>query len=429
MAANEILLRNVRIPVRFVFSFLLAIVLIGALELSEWVVLVFGLPVPWFDKNLPYLAPFVIAVFIFNIRLAGRSVRLDLSELALALVLLFFIISIFGIELAHLMLEGGEFRGGLHLGYFWFAVFVLTLMSFHYRLPDCPEQVARATVVLSIGMATVLVLAQLLSPGWGVALPGFVSAQLFDSAQIAYMAVFGLTVSIFYCKSRSIGELLLINVLGSCVLIYAILTQRLTGPVLLLLGVLGLKVLGLQRTRRTQIMAVLMATLAGGLFFLTSSRENGEDPTLVGLVGGTVYHDEVGFLHGDILSSYARRETIYASLQLFLESPIFGVGMSRVSEVRSLIYGLHSNFFSLLAGAGLLGMSLFLLPFIMVTSNAYRRDGPQALALPALVFCTMLLTPKVVWWWAVALYLLATHIRNADSTIDKPISVEIQNAK
>jgi hypothetical protein len=394
------------VPARFFFLLLLIVVLAAALEFPEWLILVGDLPVPWLDKNLPYLAPFVVAILLFNILLAVRTPPGRVSVSLEALLLILFVVAVWGIELAHLATGGGEFHSWLHLGYFWLVLFFLTVLSFQHRLPDCREQVVRTVAALSVAMALLLGLAQAVSPSWGTALSGLVASQLFDSAQVAYTALLGLAVLLFDYRPRSHGEGLLAYGLGCGILVWVVTGQRLAGPILLLLLLLGLRAFCFLRGRKQRIAfaILLIACLAAGLLLLSNVR----DPTLSGLSGGSVYYDEVGAIHGDIASSYARRETIYASLRIFLDAPLFGAGMASASELRSLTFGLHSNIFYLLASAGLAGFSLFILPLALATRRAFRNGGLRAFAYPGLVLGTMLLMPKVAWWWAVAIYLLIT---------------------
>lgn len=408
-------------------SLMLLVVLAGALEIPEWLILVGGLPVPWLDKNLPYLGPFVAAILVFNVLLARRTPSCRVPVLPEPLLLAAFVVAVFGIELAHLATGGGEFHGWLHLGYFWMVVFLCTLLSFHPRLPDCRERVVRAVAGLSIVVVMLLGLAQTLSPAWGVALPGLVASQLFDSAQVAYLALFGFAVVLFDYRPRSRGEGLLVYAPGCGILIWGVMGQRLAGPILLLLGLLGLRAFSLldRRNRPAIFAGLLLACLVVVLVFAPDAK----NPTLSGLTGGAVYYDEIGAIHGDIASSFARRESILASLRLFLDAPLFGAGMAEVSEVRSLTFGLHSNIFYLLATAGLTGLSLFLLPLTLATWHAFGERGARAFAYPALVLGTMLLMPKVAWWWAVALYLLVTHPAVAvPSRDDCPIEEKSQIA-
>lgn len=388
---------------------LLLLTLFGALGIPEWLVLVTGVSIPWLDNDLPYLAPLLLAIMIFNTLVASRLNGGRILVLPESLLLILFVVVAFAIELGHVVMNGGEVVTRLHLSLFWMVVYYLALHSFHPILLNCRAWTVTLAIGMGFGVAVLDVLTVVVfSPAWGAVPFGLDPSQLFDSTFVAYLTTFAFALVLFEHTPRTRTGVWGQYALVAPVLAWATHLQRLVGPDLLLLALLGLKGLTLIRSNRSRILALIgiLVPLAAGMLY---NLGNAHDPTLAGLGGGTYFFDEIGIVHGDIISSYIRRETILEELRLFLDSPLLGVGMGRASEVKILMFGTHSNLVYILAATGLLGFSLFVLPLAWATFRALRERGLQALALPMIVLGAMLLAPRVMWWWAVAMYLLSSR--------------------
>jgi len=134
-----------------------------------------------------------------------------------------------------------------------------------------------------------------------------------------------------------------------------------------------------------------------------------QNPTLKGLAGGPYYFDEVGSVHGDVISSYIRREAILQELRLFLDSPLLGIGVGRAMKVQVLMNGMHSNLVYLLVSTGLFGFALFVLVIVWAMSRSAPEQGLKVLALPMIMGMAMLLAPEAMGWWAVTMFLISSR--------------------
>ena len=386
---------------------LLVLVLVGALEIAEWLVLITSAPVPFLGRNMPYLAPCIVAILGFNLavssRLPPRPAVLPLDLILFAL----FVVALFAIEFGHALDQGESLDIWLQMAFFWMFVCYAALRSFEGYLPRCREKIVVATIaaIFATGFADVL-FAVVLAEGWESAPLGLEGRQLFNSAYIGYLSVFGLALVVFDLPSGSYKMILLRYAVLAPFFAWVAYVQRLGGPVLLILAILGLKVLSLLRRRSHQV-AVVICAWAVLVAWAVVVMPTDSNPTVSGLRQGPFLLDESKLFHGDIISSYIRRETIVRELRLFLTSPLVGVGMIRASEVKVLFFGMHSSLLYVLVASGLIGYGLLAAWLGWTVRQGWRFRGLAALALPGIVVAMMFLQTDPVWWWAIAAYLIA----------------------
>lgn len=396
-----------KLGVAWIATGLLFVVLVGALEIPDWLILVTNAPIPWLGHYFPYFAPVLVVALGFNLAATERLRGGRIPFVAETLLFVLFVAVLASIEFAHWLLGGGEPRPWLVLTWFWICVHFLVLRSFDHYLPRCRSLVVELVVGLALFVAVCdFLFAIVLAPGWGKAPLGLNAGQLFDSAYVAYLSVFAIALLLFERATLSMVGAAVKYGLLIPFLAYVAHQQRLAGPDLLMLALLALKSLSLLPRRNLSLRAfVAFAAVVAGAGLMVNFIFGIDDPTLKGLGKGLYFFDEVGQVHGDIMSSFARRETILAELRLFLDSPIFGVGMARAGAVKVLLSGMHSSLMYILVTAGLLGFGMLCLWLIWTAWGAVRRRGVGGLSLFLVMLAMMLLATEPVWWWSVLLFL------------------------
>lgn len=398
-----------RFQVRTLFIFLLGLVLVGALEIPEWLVLIFDLPVPWMGRTMTYFAPLLPLVIAFNLLAAKRLGHLTSMPLA-AVALCVVFLSVAGIECGHWLAASGsgDLNAWLILDLTWLLAYYMALVSFGPHLPDCREYVVRITIILAGTVALLdLVFVLAIAPTWGGSHPWLKASQLFDSAYVAYLSVLASALLLFEVHPGGANNVLR-KVILLLMLAGAAAIQRLTGPLLLLVGILLLAILARLPMTGRQWWRVAAGTILAAVGISLYLWLQPDDPTVQGLRGGAYFFDEIGVLHGDVISGYIRRETILEELRLLQGSPIFGVGMSIAGQVKVMMNGPHASAILMLAAWGLLGMTLMLSWMLWYVAHWMRWRGVSALAIPMIVAGHSMLSPNPAWWWAVALYLIST---------------------
>ena len=386
---------------------LVVLVVVGALETIEWIVLITDAPIPYLGRFMPYLGPCAVLILMFNLALTDRMARwrpaLPLDVILFAV----FVVALFAIELGHGIARGEDLNIWLQMSFFWMFVCYAALRSFDGYLPRSREKIVAATVgvILITALADVL-LVNVLAEAWESAPLGLNPLQLFNSAYVGYVSVFGLALVLFDLPSRGYRMAIVRYGVLAPLFIWSAYLQRLTGPTLLIALVLGIRGITLLRRRSQQalVVAASVVVLAAWAAFVLPGDGN---PTVEGLRQGPFFLEERGLIHGDIWSSYIRRETIVQELRLFLTSPVVGVGMNKASEIRVLLFGMHSSLLYVLVTTGLCGFGLMAVWLGWTVWQGWRARGMAALALPAIVGAMMLLQTEPVWWWAIAGYVVA----------------------
>lgn len=403
-----------RLPLKWISLGLLALILIEAMEIPAWFVLVAKLPIPWFGHYLPYMAPILFAVLGFNMAVNYRLRDGQLQFVPETLLFILFVVAIAIIEFVHWLRVGGDMQLWLVLAWVWMLVFFLTLRSFEYYLPDCRHQLLRLTVGLASCVAALdFLLAIVLAPAWGKAPLGLSSDQLFDSAYVAYLAVFAVAVLLFEWPPRELrGKMVAYLMLVPGLTCVAYL-QRLAGPMLILMALFAIKAF-LVLPRRASLWVLLPSLLAVIGMWLNAAVLS-KDPTLAGLGGGQFFFDEIGLVHGDLISSFTRRETILAELREFLDSPILGVGMAQASTVKVLGSGMHSSLVYIPVTTGLVGVGMMCLWLGWCAWGKVRREGVGGLPLFVLLGGMMLFSPEPVWWWSILFFLVSPAVGSGNS--------------
>jgi len=392
---------------------LLGLLVFFALEVPDWLILLTAAPVPWLGHWMPYAVPLLLSFLIFNFSVVLRARNYCLVLLPGTVLFAIFIFTLVGLALAHWMHDGGEISDWLVAAYFWIFIFYITLRSFDLVMKDGRAEVVKWSVrwILLVGLIQ-FIFADVLSDGRGLGAMFFAENVLFDSAYVAYLSVFGIALLLFEMDKYSIRQHVLICVLQVLFLAVVIYSQRLNGPMLLLIALLCLKTLTFlpEQILRGVIITGMMAIvlLCGALLMKIGG---GSDPSLQGLRGGPYLFDEYGHVHGDIISSFTRIETIRLQMQSFLTSPLWGVGMAEASSVKVIFLGMHSSFFYVLVTSGLIGFGVLLLFWGMITYHATILRGVEALALPGIWLATSLLTTEPVWWWSIIVFLIVTPKR------------------
>lgn len=389
---------------------LLTIVLLGALEAPEWLCLILDTPIPWIRQYMPYSMPLVAAVIVFNWALQRRiygGIRVHLFGLLFAT----FVCVLAVMAVIHSSHEGTELRLWLVTGFFWMFVFYVAVRSFEY-LPDARQQIASLALFIVLAICvTQFVGAWLLMGTLGFALPFLAERHFQHSPYIAYLAVFAIALIWFEMPWKTAGGKWAAYLLLVPLVVFIMYQQRNTGSLVILVVLIAIKVLTwlpmhFQRSVRFNIGLAGAAVLAASIPVLMQSS----DPTLEGLHVPSISYDEYRNLHGDVVSSYIRRETIKEQLRLFSQSPIFGVGLSRASDIRVLTLGMHSNLLYVLVTTGLLGFGFMAIWLIYGLFISWKDRGYAALAVPSVMFAMMLLSTETNWWWAIVVFLIGNRL-------------------
>lgn len=382
----------------------------AALEIPDWLILVTGLPIPWLGHWFPYAAPFLLILLLFlykvNLTINRGVVSISLSSLFFS----FFVVVLLSFSVIHWLISKESYGDWLAISYFWIFTFYLVFRFYSSICPGARRIIVNWAVFFILTTAFLqFVLTEVLSDGRGTELWGLQVNQLFDSATLAYISVLGVALLSFEYRHKALFEKLIF--LGVLVpfLFLVIYGQRMLGPMLLAGAIVALKLVSLIPIQfhavLLKVLFAFVALLLLAIYAFSSIQSN--DPTVAGLSGGVYYFDEVGHLHGDIMSSFTRVEAMRLQLQQFFSNPIFGVGMHDASKIKVLYLGMHSSFIYILVTSGLIGFGLIVIYWIYTLRAAFDVVGLSSFVYFGIWLGHGLLATEPVWWWSLLFFLSA----------------------
>lgn len=396
------------VSLNYILVLLLMIVLIGAIEIPDWMILITNSPLPTLGREFPYWFPILAAIGIFNITLI-HHIGFPKPSISLQTLSFFvFVVAMFLIELGHVLFGGVEFDGVLAFSLLWMFLFYSVLMLFNDVLNKARSWVvALSLLLIFLVCLSGVVITTFFSDGRGATSNWFDNNQLFDSTYMAYLALLGVLLVLFEWPFKLVGSLdLWVKVALLSFWIYVIRFHLLAGPELMLWAVLLYKISLITRVNFSRLVPVASILMFVGLLIAFNGLY--QNPTFQGLYGGQYLFDEIGILHGDVISSFIRLETINQALRLFCEFPFFGVGMDAVTSIKVISLGLHSSFVYILVSSGLLGLFFFSCWIYLSVTTYWRARRADSLPLMVYLSGVSILIPTIFWWFGIIFYLFST---------------------
>ena len=407
------------IAFKYIIQGFVLLILVDALEIPSWLLLILNLPVPWLGNCFPYFAPFVIAILLFSIFIKCRVFDWHLYLLPSTILFSLFIIFITFLEVIHWIASGEQLNTWLIFSFSSMFFYFIGLNSFCHLIKGYRDYVVKKTLFLIVTLALVDFVLSVLISSRGHAPVLINGNQLFDSAYIAYICVFGIAIVLFEKTTATFREGVTDYAFIIPFLLLVIYQQRLTGPLLIFLMLIGIKGLSfMPRKYLTKAFVFLFFLVAAILINAVLKSGHEHNPTFYGFNNYVYYFDEYAHIHGDVISTYIRKESILQALELLLSNSVFGIGMNAASQVKVLGHGIHSSLIYIFLAYGISGFILFSGWLFSSFVISIKLRGIASIALPATLISLMILSPTLMLWWSILLFLVVNPVQDERSKIE-----------
>jgi len=312
---------------------------------------------------------------------------------------LFFSFSIFLLDIIWTIVfsDGSGFAGSYWFESYYLWIFVCIVMLDILRFIGFSHQKVLKELINVTALIAIIILLLEISPFKF----GFINYKfVFDSTYLAYLCAIGVALLLFerdhgYRGAKKIVLIFLFSV--------GLLMQNIFGAELLLLVLLTLYIF-VSKIRLYYRIAIFSAIVI--FVFYSSFLLYFYDTVAVLFVD-----NKSDLVSGQSLSSYSRLYSFINSGILYLENPIYGIGMSQLQKEVSAGAGMHMHILYPIFSYGLFGLLFVFYIVAKFIGIMWRHSSYRGMHYIMILFVTSFLLTELEYYMSVILYVASQNVR------------------